>query len=309
MSQSALSLTVLCHLVAIYHDREAVTKRLLPSPIGISHSDDPLTQSTAGDSLATCSTTSPVCSREPVGRFVFFCVFCFFVSLFFHLSYFWYLLYPYIYNKYSEWYSDFAPLTILSYLRCPLQCPDFRRPRDVAADWVTGNIYWTDHSRMHWFSYYTAHWTKLRYSINVGQLKGPNCTRLITDIAGEPYAITVNPVRGWDSAFIPFVFVSAQETRAFALHCAWKQYFIIDLTLRFGVLRFDIFCHLPFQFFNCIIFSVGCMLIDYLNVNVFSEWCTGQWLVTGHILKSLPWMGLCAGFFWIRDWGGPQVFV
>uniref|UniRef100_A0A8C1BL65 Low density lipoprotein receptor-related protein 1Bb n=1 Tax=Cyprinus carpio carpio TaxID=630221 RepID=A0A8C1BL65_CYPCA len=72
-------------------------------------------------------------------------------------------------------------------------CPDFRRPRDVSADWVTGNIYWTDHSRMHWFSYYTAHWTKLRYSINVGQLKGPNCTRLITDIAGEPYAISVNP--------------------------------------------------------------------------------------------------------------------
>ncbi|KAK7940015.1 hypothetical protein WMY93_003341 [Mugilogobius chulae] len=75
-------------------------------------------------------------------------------------------------------------------------CSDFRRPRDISADWVTGNIYWTDHSRMHWFSYYTAHWTKLRYSINVGQLKGPNCTRLITDIAGEPYAIAVNPARG-----------------------------------------------------------------------------------------------------------------
>ncbi|TRY84843.1 hypothetical protein DNTS_002284 [Danionella cerebrum] len=75
-------------------------------------------------------------------------------------------------------------------------CPDFRRPRDVSADWVTGNIYWTDHSRMHWFSYYTAHWTKLRYSINVGQLKGPNCTRLITDIAGEPYAIAVYPLKG-----------------------------------------------------------------------------------------------------------------
>uniref|UniRef100_A0A8C5A5R6 EGF-like domain-containing protein n=1 Tax=Gadus morhua TaxID=8049 RepID=A0A8C5A5R6_GADMO len=54
-------------------------------------------------------------------------------------------------------------------------CSDFRRPRDV---------------------YYTAHWTKLRYSINVGQLKGPNCTRLVTDIAGEPYAIVVNPARG-----------------------------------------------------------------------------------------------------------------
>lgn len=75
-------------------------------------------------------------------------------------------------------------------------CPDFRRPRDISADWVTGNLYWTDHSRMHWFSYYTAHWRRLRYSINVGQLGGPNCTRLITDIEGEPFAITVNPVRG-----------------------------------------------------------------------------------------------------------------
>uniref|UniRef100_A0A8C7IEQ3 EGF-like domain-containing protein n=1 Tax=Oncorhynchus kisutch TaxID=8019 RepID=A0A8C7IEQ3_ONCKI len=61
-------------------------------------------------------------------------------------------------------------------------CSDFRRPRDVSADWITGNIYWTDHSRI--------------YSINVGQLRGPNCTRLITDIAGEPYAIAVNPPQG-----------------------------------------------------------------------------------------------------------------
>uniref|UniRef100_A0A8C6WZR3 Low density lipoprotein receptor-related protein 1Bb n=1 Tax=Neogobius melanostomus TaxID=47308 RepID=A0A8C6WZR3_9GOBI len=44
------------------------------------------------------------------------------------------------------------------------QCSDFRRPRDISADWVTGNIYWTDHSRMHWFR--------------------------------EPYAIAVNPARG-----------------------------------------------------------------------------------------------------------------
>uniref|UniRef100_A0A8C7S0A9 EGF-like domain-containing protein n=1 Tax=Oncorhynchus mykiss TaxID=8022 RepID=A0A8C7S0A9_ONCMY len=56
------------------------------------------------------------------------------------------------------------------------------KPRDVSADWITGNIYWTDHSRI--------------YSINVGQLRGPNCTRLITDIAGEPYAIAVNPPQG-----------------------------------------------------------------------------------------------------------------
>uniref|UniRef100_A0AAX7U7X7 EGF-like domain-containing protein n=1 Tax=Astatotilapia calliptera TaxID=8154 RepID=A0AAX7U7X7_ASTCA len=55
-------------------------------------------------------------------------------------------------------------------------CSDFRRPRDISADWITGNIYWTDHSRMHWFR--------------------PNCTRLITDISGEPYAIAVNPTRG-----------------------------------------------------------------------------------------------------------------
>ncbi|XP_030628050.1 low-density lipoprotein receptor-related protein 1B [Chanos chanos] len=103
------------------------------------------------------------------------------------------------------WATQFNPggifykeLTDRSQAKAPsgIICPDFRRPRDIAADWVTGNIYWTDHSRMHWFSYYTAHWRRLRYSISVGQLGGPNCTRLITDIAGEPYSITVNPVRG-----------------------------------------------------------------------------------------------------------------
>ncbi|MGH0159378.1 UNVERIFIED_CONTAM: hypothetical protein FKN15_037173 [Acipenser sinensis] len=61
---------------------------------------------------------------------------------------------------------------------------------------INGTCKAKDHSRMHWFSYYTTHWTRLRYSINVGQLGGSNCTRLITDIAGEPYAIAVNPVRG-----------------------------------------------------------------------------------------------------------------
>ncbi|XP_043929607.1 low-density lipoprotein receptor-related protein 1B, partial [Protopterus annectens] len=75
-------------------------------------------------------------------------------------------------------------------------CPEFKRPRDVSVDWIAGNIYWTDHSRMHWFSYYTTHWTSLRYSINVGQLNGANCTRLLTNIAGEPHAIVVNPLKG-----------------------------------------------------------------------------------------------------------------
>nr|XP_033800021.1 low-density lipoprotein receptor-related protein 1B [Geotrypetes seraphini] len=77
-----------------------------------------------------------------------------------------------------------------------LICPEFKRPRDIAVDWIAENIYWTDHSRMHWFSYYTTHWTSLRYSVNVGQLKGPNCTRLLTNMAGEPYAIAVDPKRG-----------------------------------------------------------------------------------------------------------------
>ena len=72
----------------------------------------------------------------------------------------------------------------------------------MSADWVTGNVYWTDHSRMHWFSYYTAHWTRLRYSINVGHLGGAGCTRIVTDIAGEPYAIAVNPVRGYVTAAV-----------------------------------------------------------------------------------------------------------
>uniref|UniRef100_A0A803TQP0 LDL receptor related protein 1B n=1 Tax=Anolis carolinensis TaxID=28377 RepID=A0A803TQP0_ANOCA len=61
-------------------------------------------------------------------------------------------------------------------------CPEFKRPRDIAVDWIAGNIYWTDHSRI--------------YSINVGQINGPNCTRLLTNMAGEPYAIAVNPLKG-----------------------------------------------------------------------------------------------------------------
>lgn len=111
----------------------------------------------------------------------------------FHILHF----YCYVFNREKN-FNEYAQNLITWHYDCYwLQCSDFRRPRDISADWITGNIYWTDHSRMHWFSYYTAHWTKLRYSINVGQLKGPNCTRLITDISGEPYAIVVNPTRGW----------------------------------------------------------------------------------------------------------------
>uniref|UniRef100_A0A669BG50 LDL receptor related protein 1B n=1 Tax=Oreochromis niloticus TaxID=8128 RepID=A0A669BG50_ORENI len=73
------------------------------------------------------------------------------------------------------WATQFNPGGIF-YKDTLERSQNFRRPRDISADWITGNIYWTDHSRMHWFR--------------------PNCTRLITDIAGEPYAIAVNPTRG-----------------------------------------------------------------------------------------------------------------
>ncbi|XP_058238194.1 low-density lipoprotein receptor-related protein 1B-like isoform X2 [Hemibagrus wyckioides] len=71
-------------------------------------------------------------------------------------------------------------------------CPGFRRPVDLSADWVTGSLYWIDHSPL----MAPSAPPPLHHSINVGKIGGENCTRLITDLQGEPFSITVNPARG-----------------------------------------------------------------------------------------------------------------
>lgn len=57
-------------------------------------------------------------------------------------------------------------------------------PRGIAVDWVANNIYWTDSGRD---------------VIEVAQMNGRNRKTLISGMIDEPYAIVVDPQRGWDS--------------------------------------------------------------------------------------------------------------
>ncbi|XP_062845365.1 low-density lipoprotein receptor-related protein 1B-like [Trichomycterus rosablanca] len=76
-------------------------------------------------------------------------------------------------------------------------CPDYNRPVDLSADWVTGSLYWIDQSSQHSFTSSVFHGKRLlHHSINVGKIGTQNCTRLIADLQGEPFCISVNPVRG-----------------------------------------------------------------------------------------------------------------
>lgn len=55
-------------------------------------------------------------------------------------------------------------------------------PRGIAVDWVANNIYWTDSGRD---------------VIEVAQMNGRNRKTLISGMIDEPYAIVVDPQRGW----------------------------------------------------------------------------------------------------------------
>ncbi len=55
-------------------------------------------------------------------------------------------------------------------------------PRGIAVDWVANNIYWTDSGRD---------------VIEVAQMNGRNRKTLISGMIDEPYAIVVDPPRGW----------------------------------------------------------------------------------------------------------------
>ncbi|TSL89901.1 Low-density lipoprotein receptor-related protein 1B [Bagarius yarrelli] len=71
-------------------------------------------------------------------------------------------------------------------------CAGFRHPVDLSADWVTGSLYWINGPSL----VPPSTPPSPHYSINVGKIGGGNCTRLITDLQGEPFAISVNPTRG-----------------------------------------------------------------------------------------------------------------
>lgn len=55
-------------------------------------------------------------------------------------------------------------------------------PRGIAVDWVAGNLYWTDSGRD---------------VIEVAQMSGQHCKTLISGMIDEPYAIVVDPQRGY----------------------------------------------------------------------------------------------------------------
>lgn len=56
-------------------------------------------------------------------------------------------------------------------------------PRGIAVDWVAGNLYWTDSGRD---------------VIEVAQMSGQHCKTLISGMIDEPYAIVVDPQRGYE---------------------------------------------------------------------------------------------------------------
>lgn len=55
-------------------------------------------------------------------------------------------------------------------------------PRGLAVDWVAGNLYWTDSGRD---------------VIEVAQISGQHRKTLISGMIDEPYAIAVDPQRGY----------------------------------------------------------------------------------------------------------------
>lgn len=64
-----------------------------------------------------------------------------------------------------------------------VQIPDLKMPRGIAVDWVAGNLYWTDSGRD---------------VIEVAQISGGRHRKtLISGMIDEPYAIVVDPQRGW----------------------------------------------------------------------------------------------------------------
>lgn len=58
-------------------------------------------------------------------------------------------------------------------------------PRGIAVDWVAGNLYWTDSGRD---------------VIEVAQMTGQHCKTLISGMIDEPYAIVVDPQRGYEKS-------------------------------------------------------------------------------------------------------------